>query len=98
MTNVKKKHQLDLMTGALTDYQTGLMPLGVLIQKIEAILGVLEDDAFEANVFDSLLALEEVYARTQIGAFDFDKLGKAVVDEAVHNIAYQIALYRAQPS
>jgi hypothetical protein len=88
-----KRHQLSLMRGALEDYRDNLMSLGTLIQKIEGILEIIQDQSFKDGVFDSLLALEEVYARTRIGEFDFENDGKPVVDRAVEQILSKTECY-----
>jgi hypothetical protein len=91
-----KAHQLELLSGAARDYQDGLMSLGILIQKIEGVLEVLNDRTLKDQLFSALLALEEVYARTRIGDFDYNKYGKAVVDRAVDEIISKTESYSAR--
>jgi len=88
-----KAHQINLIVGAAQDYQNGLMTLGVLIQKIEGILEILNDRGLKDELFDALLVLEEVYARTRIGEFDFEKDGKAFVERAVSEIIVKAESY-----
>ena len=45
MNSVNKAHQVNLMSGALKDYQEGLMSLGMLIQKVEGILEIMQDQS-----------------------------------------------------
>lgn len=78
-----KNHQMGLLLGAVRDYQDGLVPLGMLVDKVEGILEILQDRAIKDNFFDALLALEEVYARMRTGNFDFEKDGRPVVDRAL---------------
>lgn len=81
-----KSHQMKLISGIAEDYLDGSVTLMVLIQKIEGLLDVMADRDFRAVVFDDLLALDEVYARTCIGDFDFAKEGKPIVESAVRAI------------
>ena len=90
MIRAYKIAQLKLMRSAFEDYQSGLMPLGDLAQRTEGILEVIQDQALRDSLFDDLLALEEVYARTQIGDFDFDKHGKPIVVRAIQGILVKI--------
>ncbi len=78
-----KKHQMGLLLDAVRDYQDGLMPLGMLVDKVEGILGILQDRAIKDEFFDALLALEEIYARVQTGYFDFQTDGRPVIDRAL---------------
>ena len=78
-----KRHQMGLLLGSVRDYQDGLMPLGMLVDKIEGILDILQDRPVRDRFFHALLALEEVHARTQTGGFDFEKDGRPVVDRAL---------------
>ena len=82
-----------LLSGVASDYLNGLVSLGVLVQKIEALLGVIGDREFRNALFDDLLALDEVHAMTRIGEFDFAKYGKPVVDSAVHAIINKTHAY-----
>ena len=91
-----KTQQASLMQGALRDYQDGLMSLGTLVQKIEGIVEIIQDQHFKDSIFDSIIALEEVYARTRIGDFDFDKDGRLVVDRAVQHILSTVVTYTAR--
>jgi len=78
-----RKHQMGLLLGTVRDYQNGLMPLGMLVDKVEGILDIVQDRAIKDNFFDVLLVLEEVYARIQNENFDFEKDGRPVVDRAL---------------
>jgi len=78
-----RKHQMGLLLGTVRDYQNGLMPLGMLVGKVEGILDIVQDRAIKDNFFDVLLVLEEVYARIQNENFDFEKDGRPVVDRAL---------------
>ena len=66
-----KKCQIDLLVSAVRDYQSGRMPLGVLVGKVEGILDTFQDRETRDDLFDARLALEEVYARMQNEDFDF---------------------------
>lgn len=81
-----EKYQVCLLLGAIKDYQSGLMPLGMLVNKVEGILDVLQKESMRDKCFDALLALEEVYARMRTGSFDFEKDGRPVVDRAVQDM------------
>ena len=81
-----KKHQMGLLLGSVRDYQDGMMPLGMLVDKVEGILDILQDRAIRDELFDGLLALEEVYARVQTEDFDFEKDGRPVVDRALKEL------------
>ncbi len=81
-----KSRQIEMLIGAVVDYRDKLLSLGVLIQKIEALLGIISDRPLRDLLFDDLLALEEVHARVCNGDFDFDKFGRTVVDAATQSI------------
>lgn len=83
------------MSGAARDYQDGLISLGVLIQKIEGILEMLGDRTLKDEIFGEFLALEEVYARTRAGDFDFERDGKHVVDRAAKDLISKLEYYSA---
>ena len=77
------KYQMGLLLGAIRDYQDGVMPLGMLVDKVEGILNVIQDKMIKDSFFNTLLALEEVYARLQDKSFEFEKDGMPVVDRAL---------------
>jgi hypothetical protein len=83
---IDKSHQVKLMLGAARDYRDGLMSLQTLIWKIEGLLNIIEDDALNEELSDSLFALEEINAYTFMANYDFETRGKSVVDRAVNEI------------
>ena len=85
-----KKHQMGLLLGAVRDYQDGLMSLGMLINKVEGILELFQDMVVKDDFFDTLLALEEVYARVRTGDLDFERDGKPVVDRAIREMLIKV--------
>jgi len=36
-----KKYQMGLLLGAVRDYQNGLIPIGMLVDKVEGILNIV---------------------------------------------------------
>jgi len=86
-------HQIGLISGAATDYQNGLMPLQMLIHRIEGILAVLDGHELEDEISDALFALEDVNAHTYMPDYDFEARGKATVDRAVQEIIAKSRTY-----
>lgn len=96
MSVMGKKCQRDLLLDAIRGYQDGLMPLGVLVDKVEGIMDTFQGGAIRDNFFDARLALEEVYARMQSENFDFQRYGKPVVDRALKEMLTKADLIQAQ--
>lgn len=44
---------------------------------------------------DEIIALEEVYAMTVIGEFDFEKYGRSIVNSSLTQMSSKIAGYSA---
>lgn len=93
MTSAKKPHQAAWMIRALKEYQDSLISLEALISNIEHSLEIIQDQDLKDSIFDALLALEEIYAHTRIGDFDFEKHGRHVVDRAVREILMKVERY-----
>ena len=91
-----RKCQIDLLSSAVRDYQSGLIPLGMLIDKTEGIFDTFQDRAIRDDFFDARLALEEVYARVQDGNFDFQRYGKPVIDRALKDLLTKADLMQAK--
>ena len=91
-----KKRQIGLLLDTVKDYQDGLMPLGVLVDKVEDILGTFQDRSIRDDFFDVRLALEEVHARMQGNDFDFQRYGKPVIDHALKEIQIKADLMQAR--
>ena len=91
-----KKRQIGLLLDAVRDYQDGLIPLGVLVDKVEDILDTFHDRSIRDNFFDVRLALEEVYARVQSEDFDFQKYGKPVIDRALKEMQIKADLMQVR--
>ena len=80
----------DQLINALKGYQEGAISLGELVSRVELSRGQSSDQMLTDYVFDALVALEEIYARTQIGDFDFEKHGRNVVDRTVCELLTKI--------
>ena len=91
-----KKRQIGLLLDAVRDYQDGLIPLGVLVDKVEGILDTFHDRSIRDDFFDVRLALEEVYARVQSEDFDFQKYGKPVIDRALKEMQIKADLMQVR--
>lgn len=90
-----KKYQMGLLSGAVRDYQDGLIPLGMLVGKVEGILNIIQDEMMKDRLFNAMLALEEVYARLQYKGFDFEKDGRPIVDRALKETLTQAEAFLA---
>jgi len=90
MTEKRRIDQAAQMVQIIKKYQEGATSLRELVSNVELSLATISDQGLKDGVFDSLVALEEVYARTQIGEFDFEKDGRSVVDRAVRDILSKI--------
>lgn len=77
---------IELIRSSIAEYQCGVINLGVLIERIETVLDVIESQSLRKRLFDHFLALEEVFARTRVGDFDFEKYGRTVVENAIREI------------
>lgn len=84
---MNQARQVVLLDRVTEDYLSGLVGLGPFIGKVEALLAVIDDKEFGDTIFEDLLALEEVHAvsRTNDG-FDFEGLGKPIVERAARSI------------
>lgn len=85
--NIRKSEESrKIIRNSIRDYQAGLIPLGELIDRIESLLDAVESQSLRKRLFDHFLALEEVFARTRVGDFDFEKYGRTVVENAIREI------------
>lgn len=71
---------------ALEKYEEREISLRELVSNIENALDRSSDQDLKDGIFDHLVALEEVYAHTRMGGFDFEKDGRSVVDRAIREI------------
>jgi hypothetical protein len=86
-------HQISLIEGAARDYQDGLMPLQMLVHRVEGILAILDGHAVEDEIGDALFALEDVNAHTYMPDYDFATKGRSIVDRAVEEIIAKTQKY-----
>ena len=85
--NIRKSEESSkVVRNAILDYQAGLIPLGEFIDRIESLLDAAESQSLRKRLFDHFLALEEVFARTRVGDFDFERDGGTVVENAIREI------------
>jgi len=85
--------QIELMIGAVEDYQNKLMPLQNLIWRIEGILAVLEEDSLSDGLSDAVFALEDVNAHLDMPNYDFESKGRPLVDGAISDILAKVAAH-----
>jgi len=85
--------QIELMIGAVEDYQHNLMSLQTLIWKIEGIPAVVEDDTLSDELSDAVFALEDVNAHLDMPNYDFESKGRPLVDRAICDILAKAAAH-----
>jgi hypothetical protein len=85
--------QVNLIQGAIADYNEEIITLGLLLQKCNGLICVIDDPVLDDQNYDALAALEEIYAITVSEPFDFDLHGKAIVDEALGQVSGVLESY-----
>jgi hypothetical protein len=94
---IDRARQIQLMLGAVTDYQDGLVSLQTLIWKLNGLLDVIDDQELSDEVDENMCLLEEINAYTCADKdYDFVSEGKPLVDRAVAEIVAKAEPYASR--